>query len=76
MLKRERRSSRCSKLMPTHREMPDGWHEHAARRRAAVDKAEQSSREAAKRALAERLRAQDLAREATSVPPPRHPEGQ
>jgi hypothetical protein len=44
--------SRTNASMPTHRDMPDGWHEAAARRRVAVDDAdERARRERAVRSL-------------------------
>lgn len=73
------RRADLSGALPTHRDMPDGWQDAAARRRAEVDRAELHRRErraqkarhlAARQAQIERLQAEDRAREATSVPPP------
>jgi hypothetical protein len=62
--------------MPTHQDLPEGFDDAAARRRAEVDGAEHRPRES-RRELAEaemlssaELRALDDERRATSVPPP------
>lgn len=67
--------------MPTHPDMPDGWHDVARRRSAKVTAAVERAR-AAREALAPksrdqlarerraRLEAEEAARAATSVPPP------
>lgn len=67
--------------MPTHPDLPDGWHEHARRRSRevveAVERARAEREATAPRSLAqlarerrERMTAEDQARSATSVPPP------
>jgi hypothetical protein len=66
--------------MPTHRDLPDGFEDDAARRRAEVDHAEHLARESRReRARTEmpssdELRALDAERRATSVPPPGWPQ--
>lgn len=68
--------------MPTHRDMPDGFHDAARRRSAQVTQAiEQAraareanapkSREELARERRAQLEAREAARAATSVPPPR-----
>jgi hypothetical protein len=62
--------------MPTHRDLPDGFDEAAARRRAEVDDAERRARDRrselaqAELPLPAELQAIDAKRRATSVPPP------
>lgn len=62
--------------MPTHRDMPRGWADTAARRRAEIDTAEERARalRAELQSLTQRstadLQAADRARAATSLPPP------
>jgi hypothetical protein len=62
--------------MPTHRDLPDGFDDAAARRRADVDaadhRARESRRELARAELqsAAELQALDEERRTTSVPPP------
>lgn len=70
--------------MPTHRDMPAGWQEHARRRSdemaQAVEDAREERAESAPAELDElarrrrrRLEAQDAARAGTSFPPPPPP---
>jgi hypothetical protein len=70
--------------MPTHRDMPEGWQEHARRRSQemaqAVERAREARATAAPASLDElarrrrrRLEAQDAARSDASVPPPPPP---
>jgi hypothetical protein len=67
--------------MPTHRDMPDGFHEIARRRSAettdAIERARAAREAGAAKSRAqlacerrERLEAEDAARAATSIPPP------
>jgi hypothetical protein len=62
--------------MPTHRDLPDGFDDVAAGRRADVDRAEDLAREDRRRLAqaempsAAELQALDEERRATTVPPP------
>lgn len=65
--------------MPTHQDLPDGFDDAAARRRADIDRAEDRAREhrrgltLAEVPSAAELQALDAERRATSVPPPGWP---
>jgi hypothetical protein len=66
--------------MPTHRDLPEGFDDAAAERRADVDRAEHRARESRRESVrtempsSEALRALDEERRATSVPPPGWPQ--
>jgi hypothetical protein len=66
--------------MPTHRDMPAAWQEHARRQATTVDRARELRALQAPKSLAElarerraRLAAADAARALTSAPPPSGP---